>query len=260
MKVEKYHNTKIFIKEGAEIEAMRTSGKILGMILFELEKLIVPGITTLELDKEAHKMMIAHKVKPSFLGFCGFPGVLCSSINEQVVHGIPGNYKIKDGDIVTIDCGVIYNDFHSDSAITKAVGTVPSTTIDFLNTAELALSKAIQTARAGIRIHDISSVIQDTVEAKGYGVVRDLIGHGVGKQLHEEPPVPNFRDSDPGPVLKPGMTIAVEPIITMGDYEIKTLKDGWTCVTADGSLATQVEHTLLITEKGCEILTQRPKN
>lgn len=249
---------KIGIKDKAEIQSMREGGKILGLILEELGKMVTPGMTSLQIDAYAEKLMKDHHVLPSFKGYKGFPNVICANVNEQVVHGIPNNYVFQDGDIVTIDCGVIHQDLHTDSAITKAVGTIDDSKKKFLNTAEKALKKAIEIAKPGIRIRTISAVIQDMVEKNGYSVVRDLIGHGIGRKMHEDPPVPNFRDEDAGPMLQTGMTIAIEPIITMGDYEVKVLKDGWTIVTKDGSLATQVEHTIAITEKGAEVLTKRP--
>lgn len=250
---------KISIKDKKELAKMRESGRILGLILHEIGKMIVPGATSLEIDTKAEELMKHYKVAPSFKGYHGFPNVLCASVNEQVVHGIPNKYKFKEGDIVTLDCGIVFEGFHSDSAITKGAGQIDQEKQRFINTAEKALMKAIEAARPGVRIQTISGIIQDIVEKNGYGVVRDLIGHGIGQRLHEDPPVPNFRDDDPGPILQQGMTIAIEPIITMGEYEIKLQPDKWTYVTADGSLACQVEHTIAITEKGYEILTKRPK-
>lgn len=258
MQIWKEGKMRIGIKDKKEIQLMRESGRILGLILHELEKMIVPGATSLGIDTKAEELMKSYKVLPSFKGYRGFPNVICASVNEQVVHGIPNNYKFNEGDLVTIDCGVIFENFHSDSAITKGAGTINATKQKFLITAEKALAKAIETARPGIRVRTISAVIQDTVEKNGYSVIRDLIGHGIGHRLHEDPAVPNFRDEDHGPILQTGMTIAIEPIIAMGDWKIKLMKDGWTYVTADGSLAAQVEHTIAITEKGCEILTKRP--
>lgn len=258
MRIWKEGNLRIGIKDKQELQSMRESGRILGIILHELEKMIAPGITTLELDTKAEAMMKEYKVVPSFKGYHGYPNVICTNINEEVVHGIPGKRILKEGDIITIDCGVIYEGFHSDSAITKGVGTIDDNKKKFIATVEKALKKAIETARPGIRVRQISNVIQNIVEKDGYGVVRELVGHGIGKKLHEDPCVPNFRDEDPGPILQTGMTIAIEPIITMGDYDVKLLKDGWTYVTRDGSLAAQVEHTIAITEKGSEILTKRP--
>jgi methionyl aminopeptidase len=249
---------KIGIKDAGEIRLMRESGRILGLILHELGRHIHPGISALDLDVMAEKMMQDYGVIPSFKGYNGFPNVTCININSGVVHGIPTATPFKEGDKVTIDCGVIYEGFHSDSAITKGVGTVSSETARMIQTGEKALKKAIEAAKPGIRIRTISGIIQDIIEKNGYSVVQDLIGHGIGLKLHEDPQVPNFRDVHPGPILQPGMTIAIEPIFTMGKSDVKTLRDGWTIVTVDGSWAVQVEHTIAITEKGCEILTKRP--
>ena len=250
---------RIGIKDKNELKLMRESGRILGLILHEIKPFIVEGATGLEIDAKAEALMKKYRVDSNFKGYHGFPNVCCVNINDQVVHGIPTDIPFKNGDIVTVDCGVIYKGFHSDSAIQVAVGNVPEEVEKFLATAEKALQKAIKTARAGIRVGEISGVIEDIVEEKGYGIVRDLIGHGIGTSMHEDPPVPNFRDRDAGPILQVGMTIAIEPIITMGKPIIKLAPDEWTYTTADGSLATQVEHTIAITEKGAEILTKRPE-
>ncbi|HLG25850.1 MAG TPA: type I methionyl aminopeptidase, partial [Candidatus Gracilibacteria bacterium] len=212
---------------------------------------------TLELDAKAEAMMKSFGVIPSFKGYRGYPNVLCANVNEQVVHGIPTGYVLKEGDIITVDCGVVLDGFHTDSAIQKGVGKVDERSFKLMQTAEKALEKGIAAVKPGVRIRTISGIIQDIVEKNGFSVVRDLIGHGVGKRLHEDPPVPNFRDEDHGPMLQPGMTIAIEPIISMGSDQIKLMKDGWTYVTADGSRATQVEHSIAVTEKGAEILTKR---
>jgi len=251
-------NMKIGIKDEQDIKIMREGGKILGVILHEVGEKIEPGITGLELDYYAEQLMRRYGVEPSFKGYHGYPNVLCVNVNEQVVHGIPSKKPLKSGDIVTLDCGIIYEKFHSDAAIAKGVGTISPELIKFLATAEKALKKGIEAARPGVRVRTISAAIQDTIEKNGYSVVRDLIGHGIGHRLHEDPPVPNFRDNDPGPILQPGMTICIEPIFNMGGFRVKTLKDGWTVVTADGSFSVQVEHTILITQKGSEILTKRP--
>jgi len=259
MKIWKEGNMKIGIKDADEIKSMREGGRILGLILHELGKNIRPGMTGLELDHLAEKMMKEYHVLPSFKGYRGFPNVCCVNINDEVVHGIPTDREFQEGDIVTVDCGVVFNDFHTDSAITKGVGHIKPELKKFIETAEKALKKAIETARPGIRIRTISGVIEDIIKKNGYSVVYDLIGHGIGHHLHEDPQVPNFRDpDDAGPILQPGMTIAIEPIFAMGNSRVKTLKDHWTIVTADGSPAVQVEHTIAITEKGCEVLTKRP--
>jgi len=258
MRTWKEGNLRITIKDKQELQIMRESGKILGIVLHELQKFAVAGITTAALDEKAAEIIKSYGAKASFKGYHGYPANICTSVNDQVVHGIPGNYILRDGDILTIDAGVLYKEFHSDSAITIGIGALEPAKLKFIATAEKALAKAIATVRAGIRVRQISSVIQDTVEKNGYSCVRDLVGHGIGKQLHEDPQIPNFRDEDPGPILQTGMTIAIEPIITMGDYKVKILRDGWTFVTKDGSLSAQVEHTIAVTEKGAEILTQRP--
>ncbi len=255
MRIWKEGSLRIGIKDAREIQLMREGGKILGSILQQLKSMIVPGITPLELDQKAAELMAINKVKPSFLGYHGYPNVLCINVNNVVVHGIPNKTPLCEGDIVTIDCGVIHEDFHTDAAIQTGVGEITPELAKFLNTAEKALYKAIETVKPGIRIRAISGVIQDIVEKGGYGVVRDLIGHGIGHKLHEDPPVPNFRDEH-GPMLQVGMTIAIEPIICMGSHKVKTLRDGWTIVSADGRPATQIEHTIVVTPKGAEILTK----
>ncbi len=249
---------KIGIKDSDEMAAMRESGKILGEILFELGKFSREGVRCDEINDKAEDLMRQYKVIPSFKGYQGFPAAICACTNEQVVHGIPSPYQLKNGDILSIDCGVYHRGFHSDSAITVGIGKISEDAQKLINTAEKALQRAIETARPGVRIRTISSVIQDIVEKKGYSIIHDLTGHGIGKNIHEDPIVPNFRDSEPGPILQPGMTIAIEPIISMGSPRIKLLRDGWTYVTVDRSLSVQVEHTIAITEKGTEILTKRP--
>jgi methionyl aminopeptidase len=259
MQIWKEGRMKIGIKNEQEISYMREGGKILGLILFELGKLVEPGITPIELDQKAEALMKSYGVKPSFKGYHGYRNVICANVNEQVVHGIPNKIPLKEGDIITIDCGVIHQGLHTDAAIAQGVGKIPPEVQKFLMTAEKALKKAIEAVRPGVRIRTISGVIQDIVEKEGYSVVRDLIGHGIGTDLHEDPEVPNFRSDEEGPMLQVGMTIAIEPIITMGGYKVKTLKDGWTIVTVDGSLATQVEHSIVITKKGAEVLSKRPE-
>lgn len=256
MKYWKEGNLKIGIKNEQEIQLMREGGKILGHILQELKKMVAPGVTPLDLDQKAADIMKAFKVKPSFLGYRGYPNFICANVNNVVVHGIPDQIPLKNGDIITIDCGVIHGGLHTDAAVTTAVGTIPSEVEKFLKTAERALQKAIEAVKPGIRIRHLSGIIQDIVEKNGYSVVRDLIGHGIGEKMHEDPPVPNFRDRDIGPMLQVAMTIAIEPIICMGSPRVKTLRDNWTIVSVDGSLATQVEHSVVVTAKGSEVLTK----
>lgn len=248
----------IGLKNKEELQAMREGGKILGQILVQLQQLAQPGITCLELNAKAEELMRKYGVLPSFKGYNGFPAVICTNVNDQVVHGIPTNYTLRDGDLLTIDAGVIHKDFHTDSAVSFGVGVGLSTVGQkLIKTAEKALAKAIEKARPGIRVGQLSAVIQDTVEREGFTVVRELIGHGIGHHLHEDPEVPNFRDGNPGALLQPGMTIAIEPIITAGRKELKLLDDDWTYITKDKSLAAQVEHTIAITDKGAEVLTAR---
>ena len=260
MRVWKEGSIKITLKDQSEISAMREGGKILGTVLSELESMVKPGISTLQLNAAAEKMMTQFKVEPSFKGFQGFPATLCTCINEEVVHGIPSNRTLNEGEIITIDCGVFHKGFHTDSAITIPVGKIDDETKRFIEVTQKALDKAIQIARPGIKINEISSIIDSTVTNEGYSIIYDLTGHGIGKELHEDPIIPNFRNNqDPGPILQPGMTIAIEPIISMGRPEIRILRDNWTYVTADSSLSAQIEHTIAITEDGSEILTLRPQ-
>lgn len=260
-KIMKYwteNGMRIGIKDKEELKYMRESGRILGIVLAEIEKMIAPGVNCLDIDRRAEEIMKKYQVKPSFKGYQGFPNTVCININEQVVHGIPKDRELKEGDIVTIDGGVVYKGFHSDSAISVGVGDITPQAQKLITTGEKALKKAIEAVKPGIRIRTISAIIEDIVTKNGFSVVRELIGHGIGLSLHEDPPVPNFRDTEPGPILQPGMTIAIEPIISTGGGDIVLEEDGWTYRTREGVLATQVEHTVAVTEKGCEILTQRP--
>jgi len=238
---------------------MRAAGKILGEILGELEKRIKPGVTTLELDAVAEQMMKEKSVTPAFKGYKGFPDSICAWINDEVVHGIPNNLPIQEGDLVTIDCGVVLDKFYSDLAITVGVGKIKPEAQKLIDTAYKALEKAIAVARPGIRTNLLSRAIEETVLKQGFGIVAELSGHGIGLALHEDPYILNYEEDHLGPIIQPGMTFAIEPIITLGSPKIKTLSDDWTIVTKDGSLAVQVEHTIAITEKGAEILTKRPK-
>lgn len=249
----------IVIKNTEEIALMRESGKILGLVLGQVEKFIKAGQTTAEINSFAEKIIRDHQAEPTFLGYRGFPAACCISINEEIVHGIPGDRVVREGDLVTVDCGVTFKGMITDSAITVAVGKTNPQGLKLLKTAEKALQKAIETARTGIRVTEISKAIEKIVSKEGFGIVEDLTGHGVGTELHEDPYIFNFYTGEPGPMIRAGMTFAIEPIITLGSHKTKTLADKWTMVTKDGSLAVQVEHTIAITEKGVEILTKRPK-
>lgn len=247
----------ITIKTPEEIKLMRESGKILAQVLQDIKEFTEIGKTTKQLDEYAEKLMKKYKVQPSFKGYHGFPAILCTSVNEQVVHTIPSNYILKDGDILTVDCGVIHKGFHSDSAITILLGQVPEKTKEFVYVVRKALMEGISKVKEGVNLNVIGSSIQKIVEGQhGYSVVKELTGHGIGKQLHEDPYIVNFRELSPGPVLKEGMTLAIEPIVAMGDSQTITLNDNWTIVTADKMPACQWEHTILVTKDGAEILTQ----
>lgn len=247
----------ISIKTPEEIKLMREAGSILASVLAKLRTKVAPGITTEELNLYAEKSIIEKGGIPAFKGYHGFPKTLCTSINEEVVHSIPGNKALKDGDIISIDCGVIYKGYYSDAAITVGVGEIKESIKKFIEIGRKSLMAGISEARPGNHIGDISNAIQTTIEKNRYSVVRDLVGHGVGKNLHEEPQIPNFGAKGEGPQIKPGMTFAIEIMANMGRPEVITLQDGWTIVTRDNSLSMQVEHTVLITKNGNEILTQK---
>lgn len=246
----------IHIKTPEEIGFMREGGKILAEILHELALQTKPGITTKDLDQKAEALMGKFDVAPSFKGYNGFPAVLCISINDEIVHGIPGKRIIRDGDIVTIDGGVIHKGFHTDAAVTVMVGNVAPEVQAFVETTQKAFEKGLAAIKPGAHTGDIGFAVQHWIESKGYSVVRDFIGHGVGRNLHEEPEVHNIGSKGKGPLLVPGMVIAIEPIVAMGRRYSRVMRDGWTAITQDGSMACQVEHTLVITPTGAEVLTK----
>jgi len=247
----------ITIKTPEEIKIMREAGRILANILKEIKDFVKIGQTTKQLDEYAETLMKKYDVKPSFKGYHGFPAILCTSVNEQVVHTIPGNYVLKDGDILTVDCGVTYKELNSDAAITIFLGNVPEKTKDFVFVVRKALMGAISKVKEGVNLNVIGNAVQNIIEGQhGYSVVKELTGHGIGRRLHEEPFIVNYREISPGPMLKAGMTLAIEPIAAMGSGEIITLKDNWTIVTADKMPACQWEHTILVTKTGTEILTR----
>lgn len=252
----------ISLKTQREIKLMREGGKILAKILDQLAKAVSPGITTANLDKLARELILFYKVKPSFLGYGGFPAVLCTSINDEVVHGVPSDRILKEGDIIGLDFGIIHGGLHTDSAFTVPVLGIKSykvwakeneQTAKLIEVAKSALTIGIKQARAGRRLGKVSHAIQEYVEGQGFGIVRDLVGHGIGENLHEEPYVPNYGDPDDGPVLQAGMTIAIEPMVTMGGWQVK--QHGHAFKTRDGSLSSHFEHTILITDRSAEILT-----
>jgi len=247
------------IKSSREIEIMRKSSKIVATVLSEIRDLVKPGMSTLELDNYAEKRIRDHDAKPSFKGYHGFPGSICSSINNEVVHGIPSKTKIiNDGDLLKVDTGAFYNGYHGDSCITICVGKTSDEAIEISRVAKEALMLGIKQIKPKNKLLDIAGAIEDYVKANGFSVVEDYTGHGVGRNLHEEPSVFNFRTNDlPNVTLREGMTIAVEPIINLGSKYCKTLRDGWTVITKDGKLSAQWEHTVLVTKDGYEILTDR---
>lgn len=246
----------IHIKTSEEIEAMREGGRILAEILHELALAAKIGMRTEELNIKAEALMAKFNVAPSFKGYHGFPGVICTSVNEEVVHAIPGKRVLQDGDIISIDGGVIHKGFHTDAAVTIMLGNVKPEVRIFVKTVAQSFEKGLAAIKPGAHIGDIGCAIQQWIESHGYSVVRDFIGHGVGRNLHEEPEVPNFGKKGKGPALIPGMVIAVEPIIAMGARFIDILGDKWTAVTRDSKPACQIEHTIAITSSGYEVLTK----
>lgn len=250
----------IHIKTPEEIAAMREGGKILAEILHELALFAKIGMRTDELNLKAEMLMAKYDVAPSFKGYHGYPAVVCTSVNEEVVHAIPGKRILKDGDILSIDGGVIHKGFHTDAAVTIMLGNVKPEVCAFVKTVQQSQEKAFAAIKPGARIGNIGFAVQQWIESHGYSVVRDFIGHGVGRQLHEEPEVPNLGKKGKGPILLPGMVIAIEPIIAMGSRFVDILADNWTAVTRDGSPACQVEHTVAITSSGYEVLTKYNNN
>lgn len=234
---------------------MRRAGKLVATVLQKLREEIKPGIKTRHLDFVAMNELKKYGAKASFKGYRGFPAHLCVSVNEEIVHGIPGERRLQEGDIVSIDFGVFVDGFHSDGAITVGVGRISPKSQELLTVTEAALMAGIKAARAGNHLGDISAAIQSYVEARGFSVVREYSGHGVGRDLHEDPLVPNFGSPGDGPLLEKGMTLALEPMVTTGDWRTRLAQNGWTVLTADGSLAAHFEHTIAIDEDEPEILT-----
>ncbi len=248
-------NRVIIIKSPREIEQLRRSNAIVAEVLLELKRMIVPGRTTRELDQMAETLILSKGALPAFKGYRNYPATLCVSINEEVVHGIPGGRKLKEGDIVSIDVGVNLHGYFGDAAITLPVGEVDERAKRLLEVTEEALFIGIDRARVGNRLYDISHAIQKWVEGNGFSVVREFVGHGIGKSLHEEPQIPNFGSPGQGPRLEEGMVFALEPMVNEGSYEVKILSDGWTVVTADGKRSAHFEHTIAITDGRAEILS-----
>lgn len=245
----------ISLKSPREIEAMRRAGRITAQARALAGSMVAPGVTTLEIDKAVRRFIESQGAKPSFLGYGGFPGSACISVNEEVIHGIPGPRKLREGDIVSIDVGAFIGGFHGDCAATYPCGEISAEARRLIEVTQQSFWEGMKYARQGCRVSDISHAVQQYVEANGCSVVRDFIGHGVGAKLHEAPEVPNFGPAGHGPRLLPGMTLAVEPMVNAGDWRVKVLKDGWTTVSLDGSLTAHYENTILITENGPEVLT-----
>jgi methionyl aminopeptidase len=247
----------ILIKTAAEIDKMRRSGEALRKVHDAVRPLVVAGASTMDLENAAAAKMDELHAISAFKGYHGFPAVLCTSVNSEVVHGIPSAKRVlSDGDIVSVDCGVIIDGFYSDAAVTYAVGNPSPTIRKLLEVTEASLYKAIEQAQVGGRLGDISAAVQEMCEAQGFGVVREFVGHGIGRSMHEDPQVPNFGTRGKGPRLKAGMVLAIEPMINAGGPEVKVLPDGWTTITQDGSVSAHFEHTVAITKDGPRILTR----
>jgi len=247
----------VSIKSEKEIELMREAGRILSLVHNELKEYVKPGISTLDINKKAEELIRSYNCIPSFLNYNGFPASICVSINEQVVHGIPNKKVIlQDGDIVSLDAGVIYKGYQSDAARTWGVGEISTEAKQLIEVTRNSFYHGIKYAKAGNHLNDISSAIQEYVESFGYSVVRDLVGHGIGTKLHEEPQIPNFRQKRRGIKLEPGMTFAIEPMVNIGRYDVYWEDDDWTVVTADGSLSAHYENTILITDGEPELLSK----
>lgn len=245
----------INIKTPEEIQIMAEGGKILATVLAEVEKMAKPSITTLELDRAAEALILKHGAKPAFKGYDNFPFSLCTSVNDVIVHGLPSKYVLKEGDIVGLDLGVLYKGYNTDMALTVGIGNISFEAKRLLKVTEKALKIGIKKARPGNTTGDLGNTIQRYIEDQGYSVVRDLCGHGIGKEVHEDPTIPNYGQRHKGVMLKEGMVICIEPMVTMGDFRLRQSPDGYGFSTKDGKLAAHFEHTLAITKDGAKVLT-----
>ncbi|ARC30298.1 type I methionyl aminopeptidase [Bacillus wiedmannii] len=245
----------IICKTPREIEIMREAGRIVALTHQELKQHITPGITTKELDQIAEKTIQKYGATPSFKGYNGFPGSICASVNEELVHGIPGKRKLEEGDIISIDIGAKYNGYHGDSAWTYPVGNISESVQKLLDVTEKSLYLGLEQVKPGERLSNISHAVQTHAEENGFSIVREYVGHGIGQDLHEDPQIPHYGPPNRGPRLKPGMVICVEPMVNQGRRYVKTLSDDWTVVTVDGKWCAHFEHTIALTEAGYEILT-----
>ncbi|QAS52656.1 type I methionyl aminopeptidase [Halobacillus litoralis] len=246
----------IICKTSRELDIMREAGRIVALTHQKMKENIQPGITTGKLDKIADEFIRSMDAIPSFKGYNGFRGSICASVNEELVHGLPGDRVLNEGDIISIDIGAKYKGYHGDSAWTYPVGTVDDETLELLKVTEQSLFKGLDEAIPGERLSNISHAIQSCVEPKGFSIVREYVGHGVGQELHEDPQIPHYGPPNKGPRLKPGMVLAVEPMVNAGSRYVKTLSDHWTVVTQDGKMCAHFEHTIAITDEGYEILTK----
>jgi methionyl aminopeptidase len=247
----------IEIKTPSEIETMRKASRVVGQVLAQLGPKVKPGVSTAELDKFAEQRVRELGAVPAFLGYRGYPATLCVSINEEIVHGIPSPKRIvREGDIVSLDMGAVYDGFYGDAALTVAAGNISEQARKLMEVTSKSLEIALSKVKSGARLGDVSHAVEEYAKANGMSVVREFTGHGIGRKLHEEPSIPNFGKPGTGPVLRPGMTLAIEPMVCLGRSEVVVRNDGWTAVSADGSLSAHYEHTVAVTEDGCEILSR----
>jgi len=247
----------IEIKTPAEIESMRKASRVVAEVLKELKPLVKPGVTTAELDKFAERRVRELGAVPAFLGYRGYPATLCVSINEEIVHGIPSPKRtVREGDIVSLDMGAVMEGFYGDAAVTVAAGAVSPQARRLMEVTSRSLDEALAAGRAGARLGDVCHAVEKYAVANGMSVVREFTGHGIGRHLHEEPSIPNFGRPGSGPVLKAGMTLAIEPMLCLGGADVVVKNDGWTAVSADGSLSAHYEHTIAVTEDGCDVLSR----
>jgi methionyl aminopeptidase len=246
----------IVIKTAKEVEKMRHAGGIVREVLSAVRAMVKPGVTTLDLENVAEKLIEKRGAKPAFKGYHGFPCVLCTSLNDQVVHGIPSSKTVlREGDILSVDCGAVLDGYYGDSAITIPVGRVAAETQRLLDVTQKSLAEAIETVRPGAMLGDVGAAVQEMVEAEGFSVVKEFVGHGIGTHMHEDPQIPNFGQRGRGVRLREGMVLAIEPMVNAGGDAVRVLKDGWTAVTEDGSLSAHFEHTVAVTKDGAAILT-----
>lgn len=246
----------IVCRSAAELERLARVNALVARVLAELKTMIAPGVTTADVDALAEQRLREAGAEPAFKGYHGYPATICASVNEQIVHGIPSSRALKDGDILSVDLGAKLDGFYGDSAVTVPVGEISSEAARLLEVTEQALAEALAVVRAGARLSDIGAAVQRHVEANGFTVVREFVGHGIGMALHEEPQIPNYGTPGRGPRLAEGMVLAIEPMVNMGKAAVKVLGDGWTAVTKDGSLSAHFEHTVAVTTDGCRVLTR----